>query len=290
MLKAMSRAKAMKTLKKNGNANGAKANGTKANGAKANGTKANANANAKLEKVDPVNNIVGNLKNMSICKVLGEKPTTAISYEDTINAIKHECKSINLTYTKEGDGRITSAVKESEYLDLLTKNLLKNNPDFKIEQAPVRFWYDIMINKIPINLKLTTGNADDAFNKRAIIFTIFGTESPKANMNFSELTAILKGCNKKTKRDKQTEYHYLAVNKNDGKFLLKSILDIHSYKTNPSNTMQINWKNEFNNIEYETDDFKKKTLELLKTIQKSLKQSMDSMKDFVETDFEKEFD
>ena len=218
MLKAMSRAKmkasVAKTLKKNGNANA----NTKAANANAN-AKANANANAKananananatkaananektnapnMKKVDTVNNVVGNLKNMSICTALGEKPTTTISYEETIKAIKHECKSINLSYTKEGDGRITSAVKESEYLDLLTKNLLKNNPDFKIEQAPVRFWYDIMINKIPINLKLTTGNADDAFNKRAIIFTIFGTESPKANMNFSELTAILKGCNK----------------------------------------------------------------------------------------------
>ena len=83
-----------------------------------------------------------------------------------------------------------------------------------------------------------------------------------------------------------TEYHYLVVNKETGKILLKSIFDIHTFKSNPCNDLQINWKNEFQHTEYITLDFNAKIQELLKVIQTSVKQLITSMKDFAEADFD----
>lgn len=196
------------------------------------------------------------------------------SYATTIDAIRSQAAKISLTYSKEGDGRITSAVKESEYLNTLSAALKASNPDFVIVQPQARYWYDIMINDIPINLKLTTGSSDNAFNKQAILFTLTGTPPEKKNMNFNEFWSLLKDGKRKQTRQPQSEYHYLVVDKNSGKFLLKSILDIHSYKTNPCNILQINWNHEFANIDYVCADYAKKTTELLQTVQTSIRQDI----------------
>jgi hypothetical protein len=211
---------------------------------------------------------------------------TSIPYSDTIQAIKAECLKINISFSKEGDGRITSAIKEKEYLDALTKGLLENYTGFTVEIPKERFWYDIMINSIPINLKLTSGGTDNAFNKVAIIYTVTGSDCSKRNMNYDDWFNIIKDSKKKDVRNKQTEYHYLVVHKDTGQILLKSILDIHTYKTNPCNILQINWNNEFKNIDCYIPDsrFKSKTHELIRTVQNSLKQYVNSMKTFCDAD------
>lgn len=213
-----------------------------------------------------------------------------MSYLETIHAIKEECKTINISYSAEGDGRITSAVKEKPYLDKLEEGLKSKYPSFKIERPKERYWYDIQINSIPINLKLTTGKTDDAFNKRSIVATIAcGDPTISQNTNFNTLYDALKKCVKTDTRKYETEYHYLAIHKKTGAILLKSILDIHSYKSNPSNILQINWDNEFKQITYVCEDSKAKTRELLKTIQTSLKKQYENSKKFIEADIEKEF-
>ena len=214
-----------------------------------------------------------------------------ISYKEVISLIKSQCEKVNITFSSDGDGRITSAIKEKEYLDILEKNITKEYPSITITRPKERFWYDIRINNIPINLKLTTGGTDNAFNKIAIYYTICGLELTKKNMNYNQWYKLIKECNKKTKRDHATEYHYLVVDKDSGKIILKSILDIHSYKTNPCNILQINWKNEFTNIKYtiENEQFNEKIQELMKAIQKSIKQSVESMKQFIEADIQKDF-
>ena len=208
-------------------------------------------------------------------------------YAETINAIKSECAKINLTYSKEGDGRLISAVKETEYLHALKVALQYNNPTFTVVLPKERHWYDVLINDIPINLKLTTGGTDNAFNKTAIVFTIQGIILGKRNMNFNQWYKIIKDGPSKTVRDHKTEYHYLVVNKDSGKVLLKSILDIHTYKSNPCNDLQINWANEFNHIDYLTPDdkFAEKSKELLTTIQNSVKQAISGMSEFAAATF-----
>jgi hypothetical protein len=217
---------------------------------------------------------------------------TSYTYPELIRAIKEECGKINLTYSKEGDGRLTSAVKEEEYLTLLGKGLKERHPSLTFEKQPVeRWWWDFRVNAIPFNLKLTTGGTDNAFNKVAIIYSISGKEVEKRNMNFNQFFTTLKECSKKPVRNQMTEYHYLVVNKNTGKILLKPILDIHQFKSNPCNDLQINWNHEFNHIDFAIADekFKEKIQELLKTIQASIKQAMASMSEFAMANLDTEF-
>jgi hypothetical protein len=213
---------------------------------------------------------------------------TTYSYNEVIEAIRSESAKINITYSKDGDGRLTSAVKEKEYLDLLEQGLKINHPALTFEHQPKdRWWWDFRVNGIPINLKLTTGGTDNAFNKSAIIFSICGKEVDKKNMNFNQLYQTLKEYSWKSERQPMTEYHYLVVNKNDGKILLKPILDIHGYKSNPCNILQINWAEEFLHMDSTTPDvqFKEKIQELLKTIQKSVTQDIVNKKEFAEAIF-----
>ncbi len=216
---------------------------------------------------------------------ISETIVIPLTYEHVIRLIKEECQKINLKYdTGGGDGRITSAIKEKEYLDLLTTGLQAADSKIQIERPKDRAWYDIRIQGIPINLKLSTGGTDNAFNKTAVIFTLTGKELTKKNINFNKWYKELCLSDRKMTRDKNTEYHYLVVDKQTHKVLLKSILDINTYKTNPCNILQINWDNEFKNIEYSCENFIEKSMELLKTIQSSLRQQIESMKEFCEAD------
>lgn len=214
------------------------------------------------------------------------------SYQEIIQAIKIECAKINLIFSKDGDGRLTSAVKEKEYLNLLEKGLKENYPDFIFEHQPAeRWWWDFRVNSIPINLKLTTGGTDNAFNKIAILYTISGVEVEKKNMNYNLFLKTIKESPKKSVRNHNTEYHYLVVNKNTGAILLKSILDVHTFRSNPCNDLQINWANELKHSDFITPDinFKEKIRELLRTIQISVRQAIEGMKEFSDANIDNEF-
>jgi len=207
------------------------------------------------------------------------------NYERTIKAIVYESEKINITYSSEGDGRITSAVKETEYLDKLNKGLRENHPSILFEYPPShRWWWDCKIDGIPINLKLTTGGTDNVFNKVAIIYSISGKEPAVKSMNFNTFFQKIKACVRKNERNLITEYHYLVVNKNTGKILLKSIFDVINFKTNPCNILQINWCSEF--LVREEDSgivrFEEKYKNLLKIIQKSVIQDIKGKSEFAE--------
>jgi len=208
------------------------------------------------------------------------------TYTTLVAAIKAECAKINLSYSSEGDGRILSAVKEPEYLECLTKGLSTYYPEIEILQSKKRGWYDIRIGGLPINLKITSGGTDNAFNKTAILFTLSGKEPKKNNMNYNQFLKAITANPIKNQRDRMTEYHYLVVNKQDGAVLFKSILDIHTYKTNPCNNLQINWTHEFAHIDVVTADtkYKDKLKSLLHAIQASVKQLITSMTEFAEAD------
>jgi len=215
-----------------------------------------------------------------------------IPYLKTYEEVVKACATIHMQFEVGEDGRIESAVRETEYLDKLSHVLLAGNPDFHIERPKARHWYDIRINDLPINLKLTTGGTDNAFNKKAISYSLSGEDDMPSNTNFDKWFSYLLEMPKKLVRDRSSEYHYLVLNKNTGKLLFKSIFDIHSYKSNPCNDMQINWAQEFLNAEYKIsteDEYKIKVRELLKTVQKSVKQLIASMSNFASADIDKLF-
>ena len=212
---------------------------------------------------------------------------------DTYNlTVTEVLKAVKLTNVKfsvaDGeDGRLDSAVKEKPYLQQLIKAL----PDgFETHVPKVRFWYDIMINGIPINLKLTLGNTDNAFNKKAVEATMAcgSNLTTTQNSDYNAFYSHLKHC-AKNGRNLLTEYHYLVVHKNTGEVLFKPLLDIHTYKTNPSNIMQINWNSEFKEIAYKCPDYKAKIRELLKVIQTSLKQWYERSKEFIDAHIDTDF-
>ena len=212
-----------------------------------------------------------------------------VPYSKTYEEIVKACSAIHMQFEVGEDGRIESAVKETEYLDKLNEILHASNPDFWIVRPRARHWFDIKINEIPINLKLTTGGTDNACNKKAIAYSISGDDDLPSNTNFDRWFAHLKTMPKKVNRDRSSEYHYLVLNKITGKLLFKSIFDIHSYKSNPCNDMQISWAQEFLNADYKVvsnEDYKAKVRELLKTVQRSVKQRIASMNEFAAADID----
>lgn len=212
-----------------------------------------------------------------------------MNYSHCINNIKTACKLIEKVggnHVMHADGRIVSAMDEQGILTLLANKLLEMSPETRITIPKHRHWFDIMIDGIPINLKLTTGGTDNAFNKNAILFSLTGHIHNEICGNFDNLLSKLHVHKLKLDRNQLTEYHYLVINKVSGEFLLKSIFDIHTYASNPCNILQINWKKEFANMDYETppDKYKDKVTQLLTTIQTSIRTDIECKRKFAELD------
>jgi len=205
--------------------------------------------------------------------------TMTTPYLDTISAIKAACATIRISFSAGGgDGRIESSVKEAPYLAALKTAL---EPAHRVEISPPRFWHDVLIDGIPFNLKLTEcASADNMFDKVAIHYTLTGQVLTKKNMNFDTWWGGLVGAPKKAVRDPATEYHFIVVNKSTGAALVKSLIDIHSYKKNPCNILQIGWASEFAHADYVAADYKAKVRELLGTVQASLLQRRATEEEF----------
>jgi hypothetical protein len=216
-------------------------------------------------------------------------------YNNIIYEIKNVAKLINII-KDQYDGRIDSAIKEIPFLKKLKYILLQKHPDWNIVISPPRAVCDIMINSIRINLKLTDCNtSDNCVNKSSIYYSITGLTTYPYSSNWNEFLDRLvdaKYTGKiKTVRHKPTEYHYLVKNKLTGDVLCKPIFDIHTYISNASNDLQINWKNEFIHLSYETknNEYLKKVQSLLTCIQKSLLDRINRSIKFASMDFDEIF-
>lgn len=215
-------------------------------------------------------------------------------YDETIAEIFRIAKGIAIKKSEPGsgsDGRIDSAMKEGPFLEELKKQLLASHPTWDIVISPPRASCDILINAVRINLKLTDcKSADNSVNKPSIFYSVTGQTTYPYSSNWNEfherlLEAKKEGQIKKV-RDKVTEYHYLVKNKLTGDVLFKPIFDIHTYVSNPSNDLQINWKNEFTHVDVFTADadYMKKVESLLVTIQTSVKEMIARTRLFAEAD------
>lgn len=222
-----------------------------------------------------------------------QKPKNGMTHEEynlVITEIVAAAKLIDVKKSKS-DGRIDSALKENPFLVDLKTRLSEKYADWNIIIGKERGPYDIKINDIMINLKLTDcRSADNSVNKPAIYYSITGLLSYPYASTWNQFIQILAEAKKKNKikqqRDRPTEYHYLVKNKLTGDVLLKSIFDIHTYVSNPSNDLQIKWKNEFEHRDYYTaeEDYPEKVLELMGCIQKSAKRMIKRTYEFAEAD------
>ena len=217
-----------------------------------------------------------------------------MDYELTIAEIKRAASMIGLEKSESADGRIDSAMKETPYLNDLKQLIMTDHPDWDVQISPPRASCDIMVNSIRINLKLTDcKSSDNSMNKPSIFYSITGLTNYPYSSNWKDFRDRIQDAGRanqiKHRRHKPTEYHYLVKNKITGEVLLKPIFDIHTYVSNPSNDLQINWKNEFINSDYyieSSDDevYMKKVEELLLCIQKSVKDMIERSLPFAEAD------
>jgi hypothetical protein len=218
-----------------------------------------------------------------------------MDYEYTFAEIMRVAAMVGVAKSESDDGRIDSAIKETPFLNEMKKTLLADHPTWDVQISPPRASCDIMVNTIRINLKLTDcKSSDNSMNKPSIFYSITGlTNYPySSNWNdFFERIREAKMANQiKKNRDKPTEYHYLVKNKLTGDVLFKPIFDIHTYVSNPSNDLQINWKNEFIHADYcikdddNNEQYMKKVEELLICIQKSVREAIERSKRFAEAD------
>ena len=211
-------------------------------------------------------------------------------YNETILEITRVSSLLKVTRT-EMDGRIDSAMKETPFLEEMKRLLLETHPQWEVVISPPRASCDVMVNSIRINLKLTDcKSSDNSVNKPAIYYSITGDTSYPYSSTWNEFLEHLSVAktNQRIKkvRHMPTEYHYLVKNKVTGDVLLKSIFDIHTYVSNPSNDLQINWKNEFIHMgEYTTEEnYSKKVLSLLTCIQKSARDMIERTYQFANAD------
>lgn len=220
---------------------------------------------------------------------------TTQEYATTIAEIESVAKIIGVERTGR-DGRIDSAMKEIPFLNEMKRLLLEKHPDWEIDIPPLRASYDIIINSIRINLKLTDcKSSDNSVSKPAIYHSITGLTTYPNSSNWNKFLDKLNDAkntnNIKKQRHKPSEYHYLVKNKLSGDVLFKPIFDIHTYVSNASNDLQINWKNEFASSEYHTkdEDYGNKVKSLVKCIQKSVQEMIDRTKRFAEADVDELF-
>lgn len=184
---------------------------------------------------------------------------------------------LNLNNQLSDDGRINSSLNEKDVL-----NILSEIPGYKGTKN--RCWCDFYIDDIPINIKITSGDCDNIFNKNALIYTFTHNEIIKNNMNFNSLAEYLSKKNKFERNYK--EYYYLVIFKNHvNRILLKSIIDIQNFKNNPSNILQINWGKEYSksltkfNCDQSIDDIKNN---IIKHIKNSLLKYIKNCQKFIE--------
>jgi len=198
--------------------------------------------------------------------------------------------SLSLFSNKIMDGRLNSAMLETPFLSLLTSKIKKKHPLISIEIPPPRYWYDIKIHNIPINLKITNGGTDNVFNKKAILYTLIKNENVKIpnTMSFSEwYSHILKySSNITTLREPFKEYHFLVIHKKSKDILFKSMLDVKHYKSNPSNILQVNWNAEFEMNPNSNSNTNSKIIDILKIIQKSLISEYNSKQLFIHSNID----
>lgn len=220
-----------------------------------------------------------------------------MDYEYTISEIKSVATTVGVAKSESDDGRIDSAIKETPFLNEMKRILLAEHPTWDVQISPPRASCDIMVNTIRINLKLTDcKSSDNSMNKPSIFYSITGLTTYPYSSNWNDFIERIRDAGLahqiKKQRHKPTEYHYLVKNKLTGDVLLKPVFDIHTYVSNPSNDLQINWKNEFLHSDYHIDEsgddrdakYLKKVEELLLCIQKSVKEMIERSKRFAEAD------
>jgi hypothetical protein len=159
-------------------------------------------------------------------------------------------KSIIKFKTSFVDGRLNSMQAEAVVIKHI-QEVLAHSAIINIPSA--RSWHDISIQwpniDVPyyFNIKVSTGGQDNAFNKKALVWslsTLLENDIPNA-MSINTMHNLIMQNHRTMRSAKNTgEYYFLYVDKHDGTIVIKSLCDIQSWASNSQNILQINWTKE----------------------------------------------
>lgn len=157
------------------------------------------------------------------------------------------------------DGRDTSKSGEDVVKDELKKLELTLPHLMAIKYSPPRFWYDFMLDKLPVNIKITTGaNPDNAGSKLAVYIACTG-HLPDNDPKMKEFAKILEaGINKPHESIEDIDYVYFVFNR-----VTKSI---HWLGARQLTKLQSNGKNQPFQI-----DWSKNIIPVKRTVQEAQK-------------------
>lgn len=166
--------------------------------------------------------------------------------EDMSDSVESQ-SDIRITESLDSDGRLESIDHEDVIVDhiferfdeVIRKTGNRGFGDFYIDGRS----FDITQDKVPVNVKVTTGSGDNAFSTRHINYVLFdGGRASKINLA------------KKIKNGEfcssASDYYYLVYIKNKDLCFAGSLLTVNeeSVYMNPSNMGQITW-NSYNPAE-----------------------------------------
>ena len=149
---------------------------------------------------------------------------------------------------REGDGRTHSLQSEEGVICAIRRIVGKE----RVHTPKSRSWYDVAIDfpgrsTCYVNIKISSGGCDNAFNKKALVWSLTTLEEGRipASMSLNEMHTLITKHPRKMRCGKgDKEYFFLYIDKLDNTVLVKSLLDVYAWTANPYNYLQINWKHE----------------------------------------------
>jgi hypothetical protein len=188
-----------------------------------------------------------------------------IKTQNTLDNICDYLKKQNINLSsQQKDGRINSILNEDEILKIIEQK-------FNIDIPSVRDWADFYIDKIPVNIKITTTNtADNASSKKGLYYALTG-QIYQGNNQWENYLKQLKQNIKDTDKD----YYFLIINKNDtNDIFINSLKQISTLQPNGNNLpFQIKW---CDNKAMKPKSFKEVKSLLVGTLGKSIKLRADA--------------
>lgn len=174
--------------------------------------------------------------------------------DDVVSALKER---LTLNRNMEIDGRIESYICEKNIIDTL-KEL------FDVVIPPKRFWYDCMIQNLPINIKLSDlKSADNISSKKGMLYTLTGMVAEKEDFEYMHKLLF---SNLKNGYD----YYFLIINKvNTNDIFWNSLKRIKTLVPNGNNLpFQCDWSK---NRQFSNRTEEESSSYILNTYEESLK-------------------
>ena len=185
--------------------------------------------------------------------------------KEILNEICTYLKNENISLSsQQNDGRVNSILNEDEVLRIIEQR-------FNIDTPSARDWADFYIDKIPVNIKITTTNtADNASSKKGVYYALTG-QIYSGNGQWEDYLKQLQ----QNIQDTDKDYYFLIVNKDDtSDIFINSLKQISSLQANGNNLpFQIKWCDNRDMIAKNFDEVKSL---LLGTLGQSIKLRADA--------------